>query len=563
MLEVSARPTQGPLLAQFAQAHIRHTKGRWRGQPVVWDDWQNEFWDEALEVDPATGLRVYQRVLLLVPRKNGKSTMIGVSCCYLLTVDGYTDPSSGEWRPEGSPEVYAAAGSKPQAGIVFRQSKAFIEYSPTLRDVVRVRQYDMQCPENDGIFQVLSSDAPRHHGLNPSGVAIDELHAHHDDTLLVALVTATAAREQPLVVIISTEGVDDEGPLAAMVDDALKLPDQEQRRPGLIVARDRANGFLAYIYKPDDDADPEDPAVWAMVNPSPWVTEQVLRSEKSMPGFRLADFMRYHLNMRVPTEQPWLPPGTWSRLVARGQDEDTPDLAAISRRAVTLPSGTYSDDVVLAKLDMLDPDLPIGVGIDMGKMYDSTGVVVCQRQGDRALLVSRAWENPWPDNHPAHDTWRVNQAEVRAYLRLLHGAFQAPMANREVGRKGHKRLKPWPGPAFAYDPWHFSESAEMLEGEIEANMVEFPQYASRMVPASETFYELATTDRLRHDNDVVLARHIGNAVALLTDRGWRISKGKNPRKRVDLAVATAMSIAMGMADPPEIRERRRRTPVGF
>lgn len=549
--------TGGPLLRAFARDYIVQTKGRWRGQPLTWEGWQVDFWDEALEIDPATGLRIYSRVLLLVPRKNGKSTMVGGAGLYGLTVDGYTDPATGLWHPEGSPEVYAAAGSKPQAGVVGKQMRAFVLRSPALLDVIRVRQYHLECPENDGVFLWLSSDAPRHHGLNPSMNVVDELHAHRDDSLLVALLTATGARMQPITLIISTEGVDEEGPLSAMVDDALALPDQERRSEYLTVARDRANGFLAYIYKPPEDADPEDPAVWRGVNPSSWVTEQVLRKEKNMPGVRLADFMRYHLNMRTPTEQPWLPAGTWTRLIAKGQD-DLPDLYAISKLAVLMPSGTYSDDLADAKLDLLDPDLPIGVGVDMGRSYDSTGVTVCQRWGDKAILVARAWENPYPTNHPAYDTWRVNQAEVRAYLRRLHERFPVPMAAREVGRKGHKRMVAWAGPAVAYDPWHFDESAQQLEQEVELNMVEFPQYASRMVPASEGFYELATTGRLYHDGDATLARHVANAVALLTDRGWRIAKGKNQKKRVDLAVSAAMAVAMGMADPPEQRQRRPR-----
>ena len=54
--------TGGPRFATFCERYVRHTKGRWAGQPLVLEPWQREFAWEALEVDPATGLRVYAEV---------------------------------------------------------------------------------------------------------------------------------------------------------------------------------------------------------------------------------------------------------------------------------------------------------------------------------------------------------------------------------------------------------------------------------------------------------------------------------------------------------------------
>lgn len=67
--------TGGPHFAACSERYIRHTKGRWAGQPLVFEAWQREFWWEALEFDPATGLRIYDEVGLGLPRKNSKSTM--------------------------------------------------------------------------------------------------------------------------------------------------------------------------------------------------------------------------------------------------------------------------------------------------------------------------------------------------------------------------------------------------------------------------------------------------------------------------------------------------------
>ncbi len=89
-----------PILPRTARRYIRHTKGRWAGQPLVYEPWQREFWWEALEFDPATGFRIYNEVGLGIPRKNTKSTMASAAGLYMLDADG-----------EPEPEVYVAAAA--------------------------------------------------------------------------------------------------------------------------------------------------------------------------------------------------------------------------------------------------------------------------------------------------------------------------------------------------------------------------------------------------------------------------------------------------------------------
>jgi phage terminase large subunit-like protein len=94
-------------------------------------------------------------------------------------------------------------------------------------------------------------------------------------------------------------------------------------------------------------------------------------------------------------------------------------------------------------------------------------------------------------------------------------------------------------------------------------MVEFPQNAARMGPASEQLLELVRAGRVVHDGDQQLRQAITAAVAKRTSRGWVITKPKGSTKLVDLAVACAMAVAMAMLEPPKPRERRPRRAVGF
>ena len=99
-------PTNGPRAAWFIERYCTHAKGEWFGQPLVMEPWQRWVLNLIFEVEPETGLRKWRDVLLVIPRKNAKSTLIAALGYYLLVYDG-----------EGGPEVFSAAwGEAPRRG---------------------------------------------------------------------------------------------------------------------------------------------------------------------------------------------------------------------------------------------------------------------------------------------------------------------------------------------------------------------------------------------------------------------------------------------------------------
>lgn len=525
--------TDGERVFEFCRRNVRQTKGRWARKPLEFETWQCAFLDEAFERDPQTGLRIYHEVLLGIPRKNGKSTMAAGISLYLLAGDG-----------EEGPEVYNAAGAKDQARVVFQQAREFVDMSPTLGDYLLVKRHEIDCPENQGHLRVISSDAKLQHGSNPSGSVIDELWAHRTDDLYTALTSGTAAREQPFTLTITTAGFDEMSPLGLLYNRALKL-EVEHPTPFLTIARDKASGFLMYWYGVPDskEYDVSDPAVVKGANPASWVTEDYLRREMNKPSMRFVEYRRWHANQWTEAEDAWIEAAIWDAC----EDDRDPH-------------------VNLARTPLL-PNLPVGAAVDVGEVYDSTGRVIAQRQpchhrrhpgaecpGDLIVVRARRWSNPYPPGHALRGAWRVSTAEVREDVLEVRAKYPEAMAKRDK--------KVMPGPAVAYDPWHFRESAVMLEDDG-VNMVEFPQNAARMGPASEQLLELAKAGRIVHDGDPELRQAITAAVARRTHRGWVIDKPKGSTRLIDLAVACAMAVSMAMLEPPKPRERRRGGAVSF
>ena len=492
----------GPHFEAFCERYIQHTKGRWAGQPLILEPWQREFWWEALEVDPATGLRIYQEVGLGLPRKNSKSTMAAAAGLYLLTADG-----------EAEPEVYIGAGAQHQANVVYGQARSMVRRSrPLLNYVPTPGRYSMQCHRNGGILRSLSSDGALQHGLSPSANIIDEIHAHKNGELYTALTTATGAREQPFTFWITTAGVAGAGILAELYSTMTEGPGQLEDRGFLRIYRDRVNGVLIYWYGAPRDADPADPEVWRSCNPASWLQDlSWLKGQYQRLAGRgaLLEWRRYHLNQFVETEESWLPPGAWE--ACRGDAE-------------------------------LDPELPVGVGVQR-RPGESGAVVVVQRQGDRVVVRSKVFPVD-------RDTGSASSSAIREHLKGLRDVYPAAMSRIE------KTRRPKPGPAFAFDRWSFTENAELLELDG-LNMVDFPRHASTLGPASTLTYDLITGLRLEHDRDPVLAEHVATARATLTERGMMVTMAKRITERQSsacMALVTAVAMAMQEAPVPFVRK---------
>src|SRR5215210_7723819 len=108
-------------------------------------------------------------------------------------------------------------------------------------------------------------------------VLVDELHAHKDAELYLALRTTMLRRPGAQLVTISTAGVGADSPLGRLRSRALALPRVE--RSGSLT---RAEGptFSMLEWSVPNEADIDDMAVVKASNPAPWITEEGLREQR-------------------------------------------------------------------------------------------------------------------------------------------------------------------------------------------------------------------------------------------------------------------------------------------
>jgi phage terminase large subunit-like protein len=394
-------PTRGQHVIDFIETSCVLTKDQWRGQSFLLEKWQKRLLYEAFEIDPDTGLRRYRTIYIEVPKKQGKSELLGALSAYLLIADN-TD----------NPEIACGSNSEEQADLVFGAAKAMCELSPVLSPLVHCYRRQIVLRENPAAKIIrVSAKAKTNDGRNLSAVVEDELHEYDEsgEQLHNVLTNGVATRRQPLNLMITTAGWDLETLCGRMHEHAKKVISGEVNDPT----------FYAKIYASSvEDVNLNDEvaleAALKEANPSYGVTVHLpFYLDQRRKG--AANFKRYYLNIWTGAENQWLPDGAWDECKALDWD--------------------------------FDHELPMYIGFDASTRRDSTAIVMTQKDDTGLVSVrGKAWERPIePNTGKPVEGWRVPKEEIKEYLRELCAT--------------------WDVRAVAYDPWSFAWTADELEAE--------------------------------------------------------------------------------------------------
>ncbi len=276
---------------------LKHTKGRWAGVPFQLLPWQQRIVEDLFGTLTKDGLRQYRIAYIEVPRKQGKSELAGAIANALLFMD-----------KEAGAEIYSAANDREQASLVFNVAAEMVKQSPALRKRSRIisSQKRIILPNTNSFYRAISADAYSKHGFNAHAVIYDELHAAPNRDLYDVLLTSMGAREQPLMLVITTAGTDRLSICYELHEYASKI----------LSGSIQDSTFYAYIAAADTEDDWLDEAVWAKANPSLGHTVSIdfLRQEaeraKHSPAYQNT-FRRLFLNQWTQQTDRWLDLYLW------------------------------------------------------------------------------------------------------------------------------------------------------------------------------------------------------------------------------------------------------------
>lgn len=180
----------------FIEKYCKHSKGKLGGKPFILSLWQKAMLSVIFGiVHKETDLRKYNRAMLVVARKNGKSTLSAAIGLYLMMKDD-----------EPGAEIYSVATKKDQAKIIWLEAKRMVRKSKALSKRIRSLVSELVYDDTDSIYRPIGRDSESLDGLNVSGATMDEVHAWTDMNMYDVIVDGSSSRDQPLIVITTTAG---------------------------------------------------------------------------------------------------------------------------------------------------------------------------------------------------------------------------------------------------------------------------------------------------------------------------------------------------------------------
>jgi len=282
---------------------LNHTKGEWskRGEQIRLEPWQSFLVASIFGWLKQDGSRRFRRVLVLVPRKNGKSALAAGIALYMLVADN-----------EAGAEVYSGATTEKQAWEVFRPAQIMARKNPQLLEHfgLEINAKSLFVPETGSRFEPVIGNPGD--GASPSCSIVDEYHEHKTDALLDTMETGMGARTQPLSFIITTAGDNLGGPCYALQIDAQRILEKHVEN----------DGFFALIYGTDPEDDWTTEAALRKANPNYGISVggdflAAKQAEARETARKQGTFKTKHLNMWVGARDAYFNVQKWSECAKR------------------------------------------------------------------------------------------------------------------------------------------------------------------------------------------------------------------------------------------------------
>lgn len=198
----------------------------------------------------ADGNRLTRKVYIQKARKNVKTM-------FMALISSYVAFNSKDEQQE----IYIAGWDKEQSSLCFREIDYQLSTSKKIKDKYK-NSYGKITVNKDGSFiKPLSREARNTgDGTNPSLGIIDEYHAHKTSEIYDVIDSGMAARDNPLMVVITTPGFNQSYPCYKEYQYVTKILDPNNAD----VTNDE---YYIAIYETEENDNLNDDKVWIKANP--------------------------------------------------------------------------------------------------------------------------------------------------------------------------------------------------------------------------------------------------------------------------------------------------------
>lgn len=232
----------------FIERFCKHTKSPFHGKPFILELWEKAFIEVVYGfLRSSTKRRRFKRVILLISRKNGKST--------LTAALAFTELMMGS----GGSDIVCSSNDDAQASIIFLEIGAMREmFDPTSKRTHKNLRWIINKKNKSKVFK-LSEKTQNKEGYNIEFGILDESHEMKDNSIAKPIEQSQSTKDEPLFVNITTEGFVNDGYL-----------DKELQYARRVIAGEYEDDtLLAWLYTQDSEAEVwQDESSWMKSNPS-------------------------------------------------------------------------------------------------------------------------------------------------------------------------------------------------------------------------------------------------------------------------------------------------------
>jgi len=493
------------------------TSGASAGTRLKLRPWQKKFIREIYKTKKenkgknAKTIRQVRTAVLCMGRKNGKTQL--AACLALCHLCGPEAESRGE--------VYACANDRFQAGKIFNEMEAIILRNKWLDSRTNISRHrkDIEDLENGSLYCTLTAEAKTKMGLSPSFVVYDELGQARDRELYDAMDSAMGARENPLLLVISTQAASSAAPMSQLIDYGLKLESGD-------IPRDPS--FHLTLYAADEDCDPWDIKSWRKANPalgdfrSLEDVRRLAQQAQRIPAQENA-FRNLILNQRCATEARFMEPSAWRRCSGE----------------VEIPVGAS-----------------VYAGLDLGSTRDlSSFVIAYQHPEDKIIHVKNFTWVPGDLKEKGDQDGAPYESWAREGLVFAAGRTTDP---RMIAEKICEVNEVNPIQQLAFDRWRVGEIKREFDSiGVKIPLLEHGQGYKDMSPAVDCVERMVVTEMLRHGGDPVLTWCANNAVISRDPAGGRkFNKSASAyTSKIDALVAMAMALSAMLVKSQQMEKK--------
>ncbi|MGG7518831.1 terminase large subunit [Allorhizobium undicola] len=507
---------------------FRLTNDRFKGKPFRLVRWQEITvrllvgWKKPIEVvDPETHrqavehVRIFRRLDLWIPRKNGKSEFLAALGVLFFVLE----------KLPGA-EGYVFARNEDQGRVPFEKMKEIIREADGLLEDrfgnARIALFDksIYVTETNSSCQLLTGSPDGKHGRSATVTVGDEIHEWKTRELADTLRQSSGARLQPIELFASTAGRKQDLTGYEWYEESVAIMRGDMDDPTTLVVH--------FALEEEDDWTNE--AVWRKANPSLGLTPTLdfLRTEfkkaKGRPA-QEARFRCYHLNQWVDQIAGWLPRSKWQ---------------ACTRDAKSWP-----------RLWEIHKGRKAYLACDVSSTRDLTALVVVlppDEEHDRWVLIPLFWVPEATLDERAEGDRRIRWHDL-----VKSGALRTTPGDSVdqnfVAAAIKQACNHFDVQAFGFDPWNARKLAGDLQTDgMDADLqIEMRQGHQTLGPPTKELERLVFAEKIEHGGHPILAWMAGHCCIRFDVNLNYVPDKRHSNDKIDGIVAAVMGVGLAMS----------------